>query len=171
MVQQRVHGNVQLDDDPKNTAWHKDVLPGDIAKFGLIPEFVGRLPVIVCLTGLDADALITILTVPKNAIVSQYKTMFELDGIALEFEHAALERVAEKALQLKTGARGLRTVMEAVMREVMYKAPGEKFLRKVTITEGVVTEGKEATLDYTYARQGNEPWEPQPKAPRSRTAI
>lgn len=117
----------------------KQVLPQDLVKFGLIPELVGRVPVTVSLEMLDRDALIRILTEPMNAIVKQYQKMLELDGVELTFDKEALEAVAETSLKRKTGARGLRAIMENIMMDIMYKAPSDDTLKACRITEGAVT--------------------------------
>lgn len=116
----------------------KQVLPQDLVKFGLIPELVGRVPVTVSLEMLDRDALIRILTEPRNAIVKQYQKMLELDGVELTFDKEALEAVAETSLKRKTGARGLRAIMENIMMDIMYKAPSDDTLKACRITEGAV---------------------------------
>jgi len=116
------------------------VLPEDLLKFGLIPEFVGRVPVIVTLHGLDEDALIKILTEPKNALVKQYETLFNIDNIELEFNEKALEKVAKMAIDRKTGARGLRAILEEVMLEIMFELPSRKDVVKCSIDENTITE-------------------------------
>jgi len=116
----------------------KELLPQDLLKFGLIPEFVGRLSVSVSLESLDKDAMVRILTEPKNALVKQYVKLLDMDGVTLEFEDDALEAIAEKAIERKTGARGLRSIMEEIMGEVMYSAPSEKNLKKCVITKDCV---------------------------------
>ena len=116
----------------------KRVSPVDLVKFGLIPEFVGRIPIFVGLHTLDRDALIKILTRPKNALVKQYKKMFALDNIELVFDDDAIEAVADLAIQLKTGARALRTILEDCMLDVMYEAPNDKNVVKVHITKKVI---------------------------------
>ncbi|MDR5587668.1 MULTISPECIES: ATP-dependent Clp protease ATP-binding subunit ClpX [Clostridium] len=113
----------------------KEIMPGDLLKFGLIPEFVGRLPILVTLESLDKDALINILTKPKNALVKQYKKLFELDDVELEFNNEALTSIAEEAIDRKTGARGLRAIIEEMMTEIMYEIPSDEQITKVTITE------------------------------------
>ncbi|MGN2336610.1 ATP-dependent Clp protease ATP-binding subunit ClpX [Clostridium cagae] len=113
----------------------KEIMPGDLLKFGLIPEFVGRLPILVTLESLDKDALINILTKPKNALVKQYKKLFELDDVELEFNNEALTSIAEEAIERKTGARGLRAIIEEMMTEIMYEIPSDEQITKVTITE------------------------------------
>ncbi len=116
------------------------VLPEDLLKFGLIPEFVGRVPVIVTLHGLDEEALIKILTEPKNALVKQYEKLFEIDNIELEFNKDALVKVAKMAIDRKTGARGLRAILEEVMLEIMYDLPSRKDVVKCSIDEKTISE-------------------------------
>ncbi len=116
----------------------KNVEPQDLLKFGIIPEFIGRLPIVVSLETLDEDALKMILTQPKNALVKQYKKLFELDGIELEVTDDALDAVAKKALERKTGARGLRAIMEETMSDIMYEIPSREDVKKVTITSETV---------------------------------
>lgn len=116
----------------------KQVLPQDLVKFGLIPELVGRVPVTVSLETLDKEALIRILTEPKNAIVKQYQKMLELDGIKLDFDEDALVEIAETSLKRKTGARGLRAIMENIMMDIMYHAPSDETLESCLITGEVV---------------------------------
>lgn len=116
------------------------VLPEDIMKFGIIPEFAGRLPVVVTLNSLDKQALVKILTEPRNALVKQYKRFLEMDGVELDFEPAALEAIAEEALKRNAGARGLRAIIESIMRNVMYDAPSRDDLKKCIVTEATVRE-------------------------------
>ena len=116
----------------------QEALPQDLVKFGLIPELVGRLPVTVSLDLLDRDALIRILTEPKSAIVKQYQKLLELDGVKLEFDKDALLEIADTTLKRKTGARGLRAIMENIMMDIMYKAPSDETLKTCRITEDVV---------------------------------
>lgn len=116
----------------------QQVLPQDLVKFGLIPELVGRVPVTVSLNMLDKDALIDILTKPKNALVKQYQKLLEIDGVELEFDEGALQEIAEISLKRKTGARGLRAIMENVMMDIMYQAPSDETLKSCMITRDVV---------------------------------
>ncbi|MEK5270824.1 ATP-dependent protease ATP-binding subunit ClpX [Aeribacillus sp. FSL K6-8394] len=116
------------------------VLPEDLLKFGLIPEFIGRLPVIASLEPLDEAALIEILTKPKNALVKQYQKMLELDGVELEFEEEALSEIAKKAIERKTGARGLRSIIEGIMLDVMFELPSRDDITKCVITANTVRE-------------------------------
>ena len=120
-------------------------------KFGIIPELVGRLPVLVTLDPLDKDALVKILSEPKNALTKQYTRLLEMDGVRLEFEEGALEAVAEKALKLNTGARGLRSVMEGIMTNVMFQTPSDDSIHAVVITPDAV-EGK---AEPTVVRNAN----------------
>ncbi|MBB6714362.1 ATP-dependent Clp protease ATP-binding subunit ClpX [Clostridium gasigenes] len=113
----------------------KDIMPGDLLRFGLIPEFVGRLPIVVTLESLDTSALINILSKPKNALVKQYNKLFEIDNVELEFTEAALKAIAEEAILRKTGARGLRSIVEETMIETMFDVPSDERISKVIITE------------------------------------
>jgi ATP-dependent Clp protease ATP-binding subunit ClpX len=123
-----------------------DVMPEDLLKFGMIPEFVGRLPVITSVHNLDREALIRILTEPRNALVRQYRRLFELDGVDLEFTEDALEAVADQAILRGTGARGLRAILEEVLLSVMYEVPSRKDVEKVVISAEVVLENVLPTL-------------------------
>lgn len=116
----------------------KDLQPADLIKYGLIPEFVGRVPIVVGLNALDEDALVKILTEPKNALVKQYKTQFEIDGVQLEFEDDAIRAVANKAIRLNTGARGLRSILEDVLLDLMYDIPSERDVEKVIVTKDAI---------------------------------
>ena len=116
----------------------KNILPEDLLKFGLIPEFVGRMPIIVTLHQLDQDALIDILTKPKNALTRQYKRLFEMDGVELVFEDDALVEIAKKAIERKTGARGLRAICEEVMLDIMYDIPSRTDVKRCIITKDVI---------------------------------
>ncbi len=122
------------------TAILKQLLPQDLLKFGLIPEFVGRLPIIATLEGLTKEALIEIVTKPKNALVKQYKKLVELDGVELEFEAEALELIVDKAIERNTGARGLRSIIEEIMRDVMYDIPSNPKIAKCIITKETVAD-------------------------------
>ncbi len=119
------------------------ILPQDLVKFGLIPELVGRLPVTVSLDMLDKEALIRILTEPKSAIVKQYQKLLELDGVRLEFDKEALSAIADTTLKRKTGARGLRAIMESIMMDTMYKVPSDETIKGCRITKEVVESGAE----------------------------
>ena len=129
----------------------KEVTPQDLVKFGLIPEFVGRVPVVVTLDALDEKALISILKEPKNALTKQYHKLFELDGVELDFQDDALELVAKKSLERKTGARGLRAIMEGSLMDLMYKIPSDDTIRKCTITKDVVEGTGEPEIVYGEA--------------------
>ena len=124
----------------------EELLPQDLLKFGLIPEFVGRLPIIATLKELDKEALINIVTEPKNALTKQYKKLLELDGVELEFEPEALNSIVEKAIERNTGARGLRSIIEDIMRDIMFDIPSNPKIEKCIITkdtvEGVINENK-----------------------------
>ena len=131
----------------------QNLLPQDLLKYGLIPEFVGRIPVMVTLDQLDEEALLDILTKPKNALVKQYQTLLEMDHVYLEFEEEALKLIAQRALERDTGARGLRAILEEVMMEIMYEIPSNDTVEKCVITKDVI-EGKAAPLlTYNENRQ------------------
>ena len=115
------------------------VQPEDLIKFGLIPEFVGRVPICVSLEGLDEEALVKVLREPRNAIVKQYKKLFEIDGVELEFEDDAIREIAHKAYEKKTGARGLRSILEGLMNDLMFEIPSDDSITKCVITKGAVT--------------------------------
>lgn len=134
------NAQVKQQKDEKLEEYFKQATPQDFIKYGLIPEFVGRLPVVVGLKDLDEDALVQILTEPKNAIVKQYKKLLEMDNIKLEFDQETIKTVAKKAIELKTGARGLRTILEDHMLNIMYSAPEDKTIQKIVITPSVITE-------------------------------
>ena len=124
----------------------RQVLPEDLLKNGLIPEFIGRLPVVVTLDALDEKALVDILTQPKNALVKQYRKLLEMDGVKLSFEDEALRLIAKEALKRKTGARGLRSILEGIMRNVMYDVPSAEDVTSCTVTKEVITEKKDPVL-------------------------
>jgi len=123
-----------------------DVMPEDLMKFGLIPEFIGRLPVITTVSPLDRDALVRILTEPRNALVKQYHRMFDIDGVELEFTEDAIEAVAEQALLRGTGARGLRAIMEEVLLPVMFDVPSDDDIARVVVTREVVLDNVNPTI-------------------------
>ncbi len=116
----------------------KEVVPQDLVKFGLIPEFIGRVPVVVTLEGLDVNALIRILKVPKNALIKQYRKLFHYDGVELSFEDEALEEIAKMAVERKTGARGLRSILERVTMDVMYTIPSDETVQECIVTKDAV---------------------------------
>lgn len=124
----------------------RKVLPEDLLKSGLIPEFIGRLPVVVTLDALDEDALVNILTQPKNALVKQYQKLLELDGVTLTFDDDALRQIAKEALKRKTGARGLRSIIEGIMRNVMYDVPSIEGVTACRVAKDVITSKKEPIL-------------------------
>jgi ATP-dependent Clp protease ATP-binding subunit ClpX len=126
----------------------RSVEPGDLVKYGLIPEFIGRLPVIATLDELDQDALIQILTEPKNSLVKQYQKLFDMEGAELEFRESALKAVASKAMERKIGARGLRSILEGILLNSMYKIPSEENVTKVVIDEGVINGDSEPLFIY-----------------------
>ncbi len=126
----------------------RKVLPEDLMKFGLIPEFIGRVPVTVILDQLDEDALMRILSEPKSALCKQYKKLFDLDGVELTFDEDALRAMAKEAMGRKTGARGLRAIMERTVSEQMYEVPSDEFIGKVNITKATVEEGAQPEITY-----------------------
>ena len=136
-------GDIKSKKDIDDTKIYEDVTAHDIVKYGLIPELVGRLPVICGLENLDKDALVKILSEPKNSIIKQYKKLFEMDNVEIEFDGSALKAVAEKSIERKTGARGLRSIMEEIMTDIMYEIPSRKEIKKVIITEKCITEKAE----------------------------
>lgn len=144
-----VYGKTELDE--KN--WMKDVTPHDLVKYGLIPELVGRIPVITSLDALDEESLIRILKEPKSSLVSQYKKLFDLDKVDLEFTDEALVSIAKRTLERKTGARGLRAVMEETLTPIMYKVPSDYTVEKVTITNDTVENHAEPEIVYNSERK------------------
>jgi ATP-dependent Clp protease ATP-binding subunit ClpX len=139
-------GVLRVKNDRNAVDQFSDVMPEDLLKFGMIPEFVGRLPVITSVHNLDREALIRILTEPRNALVRQYRRLFELDGVDLEFTDDALDAVADQANLRGTGARGLRAILEEVLMSVMYEVPSRKDVEKVVITADVVLKNVNPTL-------------------------
>lgn len=129
----------------------QEVTPQDLTKFGLIPEFVGRVPICVSLRGLDKDALIRILREPKNALIKQYQKLFDMDGVKLSFEDNAIEAIADKAFERKTGARGLRSIMESVMMDTMYEIPSDDTVEECIVTKDAVDS---AEAPRTIRREG-----------------
>jgi ATP-dependent Clp protease ATP-binding subunit ClpX len=132
----------------------KELEPEDLLKFGLIPEFVGRLPVIATLTDLDEAALVTILTEPKNALVKQYQRLFEIEGVDLSFTDDALNAIAKRAIARKTGARGLRSIMEDILLDTMFELPSLKGVEEVVVNEEAVAAGAKPLLIYTERKAG-----------------
>ncbi|MCQ1528771.1 ATP-dependent protease ATP-binding subunit ClpX [Lutispora saccharofermentans] len=150
----------------------KNVLPEDLLKFGLIPEFVGRLPIIVTLSSLDKDALVKILKEPKNALVKQYEKLFEMDNVDLEFQDEALEEVARLALERKTGARGLRAILEDIMLNVMYEIPSREDIDKCIVSKETILEHKQPELVYLEPGTKKTPKKPNKRSgkPKRETA-
>ncbi|HEY0692164.1 MAG: ATP-dependent Clp protease ATP-binding subunit ClpX [Kribbellaceae bacterium] len=152
MVEQRVgkktlgFNTVREPEKAREVGGYSDVMPEDLLKFGLIPEFIGRLPVITTVSPLDRDALIKILSEPKNALVKQYRRLFEIDNVELEFTDDAVDAIADQALLRGTGARGLRAIMEEVLLNVMYEVPSREDVAKVVVTGEVVLENVNPTL-------------------------
>ena len=136
----------------------KELLPQDLLKFGLIPEFIGRLPIIATLEDLDKQALVKILKEPKNSLVKQYQKLFEIDDVNLEFEDAALEAIVDKAIERKTGARGLRSIIEEIMRDIMFDIPSNPDIVKCIITKETVlgTDGPKIIEDKEKKNKGTE---------------
>ncbi len=142
-------GGTVKDNEENTYEMLADVKPQDLTKFGLIPEFVGRIPIVVSLHPLNEDALVNILTQPKNAIIKQYQKLVAMDGVKLTVEESAVREIANTAIRLKTGARGLRTIIEGFMTSVMYKLPSEKNIREVIVTKECVTDKAEPKLVYS----------------------
>ncbi len=126
----------------------KKVKPEDLIKYGLIPEFIGRLPVTACLDELDEDALVTILTAPKNSLVKQFKKLFEMEAVELDFRDEALKEIAKKAIEMKTGARGLRSILENVLLDSMYDVPSETDLEKIVVEASSIKEESKPLMVY-----------------------
>ena len=141
-----------LDKDETRQKLLKKVEPDDLVKFGLIPELIGRLPVITVLDDLDEDALVRVLKEPRNSLVKQYKELLSMDSVELEFTDEALHAIARKTIERKTGARGLRSVMEGILLPVMYDVPNDPTIIRVTIDKDTV-EGGEAHLEYGAVRK------------------
>ena len=144
-------GKVKLGENEADYSLLEDVQPQDLTKFGLIPEFVGRIPIVVNLEPLDEKALMKILTEPKNAIIKQYQKLVGLDGVQLTVEEDAVREIAQTAIRLKTGARGLRTIIEGVMTEVMYKIPSEDNVSEVVLTKECITQKAQPKIIYKEA--------------------
>ncbi len=155
MVEQRMRGNtmgfganISAKKEQSLSVLLDQVVPTDFVQFGLIPEFVGRIPVITHVDELEEDDLIRVLTEPKNALVKQYQKLFDLDGVKLRFEKDALRAVAAKAIERKTGARGLRNVLEGIMLDIMYELPTMKDVQDCVITSGVIEKGEKPLLTH-----------------------
>lgn len=136
-----------------STNWMSQAIPQDFVKFGLIPELVGRLPVIASLKGLDEEALIKILVEPKNSLIKQYKRLFEFDKVDLEFKESALKAVAKKAIERKIGARGLRSIIEETLERVMFDVPSDHTIEKVVIDDAVVNGKSKPKYVYNEDRE------------------
>jgi ATP-dependent Clp protease ATP-binding subunit ClpX len=132
------------------------VLPEDLLKNGLIPEFIGRLPIVVTLDSLDEDALVSILTKPRNALVKQYQRLLEMDGVKLSFEEEALRQIAKEALKRKTGARGMRSILEGIMRNVMYEIPSVEGVSSCKVTKESITAKKDPVLTLDNSKNKEE---------------
>ena len=131
----------------------KHVEPEDLLKFGMIPEFIGRLPIVTALEELDEPALMEILGTPKNALVKQYKKLFDLDGVTLKFTDGAMKAIASEAIRRKAGARGLRSILEGAMLDVMYEIPSRKTAREVVISEEVILKKSDPVILYASAEK------------------
>ncbi len=153
MDQKSIGFNAEISEISKRNVGEalKQTMPQDLVKFGLIPEFVGRVPVMVSLDSLDKTALKRILTEPKNSLIKQYCKLFELDGIELEFADDAIEAIADKSLERKTGARGLRAIMESTLMDLMYRIPSDDTIRKCTITRDAVDKTGDPLIEYKSA--------------------
>ncbi|MCR5638826.1 MAG: ATP-dependent Clp protease ATP-binding subunit ClpX, partial [Lachnospiraceae bacterium] len=138
--------NIQVGQDKQIGDLFRQTMPEDLIKFGIIPEFIGRLPVVTALDLLDEEALVRILTVPKNALTKQYAKLFDLDSVELEFEEEAIRAIAHKSFERKTGARGLRSIMEKLLMKTMYEIPSRSDVVRCTITREVVEEGADPIL-------------------------
>ena len=147
--------NVQSQKEIDKYKIYEQLLPQDLLKFGLIPEFVGRLPIVATLRELDRKALIDIVTKPKNALVKQYQKLLELDNVELEFEQEALEVIVDKAIERKTGARGLRSIIEEIMRDIMFEIPSNPKIEKCIVTKETVLEKKAPTLFINEKKEVN----------------
>ena len=145
--------SVKENDDRGVGELFKELEPEDLLKFGLIPEFVGRLPVIATLTDLDEAALVTILTEPKNALVKQYQRLFEIEGVKLTFTEDALKAIAARAIKRKTGARGLRSIMEDILLDTMFELPGLNSVEEVVVNEEAVNANGKPLLIYTESKK------------------
>lgn len=134
--------NVKAKEEEGAFKWMKDVRPDDLIKYGLIPEFVGRLPIIVGLDALTRDMLIKILKEPKNSLIRQYKKLFDMDGVEFEIDDEALGAIADKAISLHTGARGLKSIIENIVLDIMFKVPSDKTIKKVIVTKECFTDNQ-----------------------------
>lgn len=144
--------NVLSKTELNETSWMSDVISHDLVKFGLIPELVGRLPVITALNGLDKKALVRILTEPKNALIKQYQRLFALDGVDLDFDEKSLEAIADKAIDEKTGARGLRSILEGILTDLMFKVPSDSTIESVIISAETVKNPENVTIIHNQGK-------------------
>ena len=153
------------------TSWMSDVIPQDLVKFGLIPELVGRLPVITALDGLDEGSLVRILKEPKDSLLKQYTKLFDMDGVELVFEDDALLEIAKKAIDRRTGARGLRSIMEETLKKLMYEIPSDESVVKIIIKAETVRDGTDPVLERSDSKRikkytGNRRAQPRKKSKR-----
>ena len=162
-----VRGKKELD----RIDWMKDVTPHDLVKYGLIPELVGRIPVITALNALDEESLVRILREPKNSLVNQYKKLFDLDKVDLEFTEDALVAIAKKTLERKTGARGLRSIMEDLLMPLMYQVPSDYTVEKVVVTRETVEHGAPPQITYNKDRKPVKIKITQPKRRTQRDSV
>ena len=157
--------------DFNTTSWMSDVIPQDLVKFGLIPELVGRLPVITALDGLDEGSLVRILKEPKDSLLKQYTKLFDMDGVELVFEDDALLEIAKKAIDRRTGARGLRSIMEETLKKLMYEIPSDESVVKIIIKAETVRDGTDPVLERSDSKRikkytGNRRAQPRKKSKR-----
>ncbi len=164
-------GKVRSKQDKETDRLYAQVTPQDLVRYGLIPELVGRMPVVTALHPLDADALVRILCEPKNAVLKQYTQLFALDNVQLEFTKEALRAVAEKTLQLKTGARGLRSVMEELLTQLMFDVPSDPTIEKVIVGEGCVKNGDKPELVIDPQRKAVKMRPPVKRTPRRKVTA
>ena len=150
------NADIKDSSEKKKIDFGKDVQPDDLIKFGLIPEFVGRLPIVTGLDDLDQVALEKILVEPRNSLIKQYKQMFKIDGFEVEFEPEAISFIAKQAIELKTGARGIRTIMENKMLELMFDLPDSKMFNRIIITKDFFEKGAKPILEKKEENQAEE---------------
>jgi len=148
---QKIVSKVELEQED----FLEKIQPEDLLKYGLIPEFVGRFSAVATLKELDIEALIKVMTEPKNALVKQYKKLFDFEDIKLKFTDGAVKAIAEKAVERKTGARGLRAVMEETMLDIMFELPSQKEVEEVVINEEVVAKGEKPMMVYAKKKQAS----------------
>jgi len=165
-----LHANIQSRATENVSMLLAQVEPEDLIRFGLIPEFIGRLPVIATLEELDEKALIEILKKPKNALTKQYSKLFEYDGVTLEFEEEALEAIAKEAIKRATGARGLRAILEQCMLEVMYELPAKSDVKKCIVTKNVIAKGERPVMLLSDGTQAAWTGASAPKAEKAESA-